>query len=239
MNKKKIALAAAIAVIVLAAIIIVVILAASEKDTSGEAANEKMPPAGLQVQAYLASASPQLEEDDLVLGSRDADLKIFVYEDGSSLYSAQLADTLDRIRLEKGDDLALVIRPYAAKGDDNAREAALAVYCAADQEKWPEMRAWLFARAKSDQLGVFDIAAASSQLGLDQEDLAACLTNQEKSAKIEELRTAAATYDVIGAPTVFVGDDMIIGARPYDDYTDSNGDKIEGLSSLVSRKLGR
>lgn len=239
MNKKKIATIAALAVVVLAVIIIVVILAAPEDNSQGKKTNEKAPAAGLQVQAYLTSAAPQLEEDDLVFGSRDASLKVFVYEDGSSLYSAQLADTLDRIRLENGDDLALVIRPYATKGDEEAKEAGLALFCAADQEKWPEMRAWLFARAKSGQLGAFDIATASSQLGLDQDDLAACLTNQEKSAKIEELRTAAAAYDVIGAPTVFVGDDMIIGARPYDDYTDSNGDRIEGLSSLVRRKLGR
>ena len=48
---------------------------------------------------------------------------------------------------------------------------------------------------------------------------------------------AAANFSVYGAPTVFIGEEMIVGARPYSNFTDSNGDEIEGLKQVIARQL--
>jgi len=110
---------------------------------------------------------------------------------------------------------------------------------ACSNDKWVEMRALLFAQVKNKQLSLDNFSANAKQIGLDENEFNTCLTNPEKSRTIEKSQEDSKTYSITGAPTMFVGDELVIGARPYDDYVDSNGDKIEGLKNLINRKLGK
>ncbi len=192
---------------------------------------------GVKAQSYLASQAPVVRPNDKIFGSASAPLKVFVYEDYTNPYSAALADTLEKISVEVGNKLALVIRPFALSNSSSAIQAAAAVDCAYAQGKWREMRALLFARAKNQQAGSADFASYAKQIGLNDYNFQACLTNEEKSGKIEQSIEEAKTYSVQGAPTLFIGSEMILGARPYADFTDSNGDKIEGLKTVIQKKL--
>jgi len=191
---------------------------------------------GAQAQSYSVGTAPQRREDDKIFGSAKARLDIFVYEDYTSPFSAALADTLEKIKAESGDDLAIIVRPYF-KNSPAALNAALAVDCAGAQGKWTAMRALLLARAKNKQLIPADFSDYASQIGLQSADFASCLTKSQKSGRIEELASEAEAYAVQGAPTMFIGGEMILGARPYADFVDSNGDKIIGLKNLVTEKL--
>lgn len=189
-----------------------------------------------QAQSYLAIDQPNLEERDLVFGSAGAPVKIFVFEDYSSPFSAVLADDLDKIRAEFGDRVAVAVRPYT-KNSDVARQAAEAIKCAADQNKWKELRALFFAKVKSKQ--TLDPIAMDNleQVGIKSPEFALCLTNERKSGKIEQLAAEAETLQVYGAPTIFINDELVPGARPYEDYTDSDGEVVAGLRTLVARKI--
>jgi protein-disulfide isomerase len=189
-----------------------------------------------KAQSYAVSNLPALRKDDKFFGLADAPLKIFVYEDYTNIFSASLADTMDRIKAEAGDQIAVVIRSYF-KDAPLALKAAAAVDCAGEQGKWVQMRALLFARAKNHQSLTPDFSDYIKQLDLNGQAFAACLTNAEKSGKIEKSVAEAETFMVQGTPTIFVGDEMIIGARPYGSFVDSNGDKIEGLKAVVDKKL--
>lgn len=189
-------------------------------------------------QSYAVAKSPSLKPDDRFFGSQSAPLRVFVFEDYTSLYSASLADTLDRINAESGDKVALVVRPFSNNSLESA-EAARAVICAGQAGKWKEMRALLFMKAKNRQAVADDWLSYAGQLKLDENNFLACLTNQKKSGTIEQLLEEAKTYGVQGSPTMFIGDEMVVGARPYDNFVDSNGDKIEGLKSLLDRKLNK
>lgn len=191
----------------------------------------------VQTQTYLASNTPSVKTGDKIIGNSQAALKIFVYEDYVSRYSADLADTLDKVKAESGDKLAIVVRPYITRNSANALRLAQAVDCAGEQGKWLEMRALLFSKAKNQQFISDDLVDDIAQLNLDNEVFSACLTNQDKSGTIEQSVAEAGTYGVMGAPTMFIGGEIIIGARPYDDFTDSNGDLISGLKSVVENKL--
>lgn len=191
----------------------------------------------LKEQTYAALKVPTIKDDDKIFGSKEAPVKIFVYEDSASAYSAKLADTLDKIYAEKPNDVAIIVRPFISKNYPESKEGALAIECAGDQDKWTAMRALIFTKAKNEELNYEEIDNYAQQVGLDENKFSACLTNQEKSAKIEELSLEAAGYDVIGAPTIFIGDEMILGARPYEDYVDSNGESVDGLKTIVDRKL--
>jgi protein-disulfide isomerase len=191
---------------------------------------------GVAARSYIANKAPVPESGDKIFGDAGAALKIFVYEDYASVYSANLADTMEKIKAETGGRLALIVRPYFQSSPDG-KAAALAVSCAGEQEKWKEMRALLFARAKNQQAGNLDFPAYARQIGLNENRFQDCLTNQEKLGTIEQATRAAENYGVQGAPTMFVGDEIILGARPYDDFTDSNGDKIAGLKRIIDERL--
>lgn len=188
-----------------------------------------------QAQIFTSRKYPEMKGDDKVFGNTAAPLKIFVYEDYTNIYSAKLADTLDRIRAESGDKITIIIRPYF-KNSVLAGQAQAAVDCAGEQGKWVEMRALLFAQTKNNQLSAANFSAYAGQVGLNGQDFSDCLTKSQKSVKIEQSVQEAENY-VQGTPTIFVGEDMILGARPYDDFTDSNGDKIEGLKTIVERMI--
>jgi protein-disulfide isomerase len=190
-----------------------------------------------KAQSYVAPKAPSLKNDDKILGSKDAATKIFVYEDYSSIYSAKYADILDKLSADNSGKLAIIVRPFVTKNTGLAEDAAIAVDCAGDQNKWLEMRALLFAQAKNESLNSADFSKYASQIGLDTNAFAVCLTNQTKSVKIEGLSQEAESYNANGAPTTFVGDEMIIGARPYEDFTDSNGDNIEGLKTMIAKRI--
>lgn len=189
-----------------------------------------------KAQSYVAAESPSFQDGDMIFGSKDADIKIFVYEDNSSLYSAQLADTIDKLYTEMPSKISVVVRPFVTKNSTLNKEVALAVECAGE-DKWKAMRALLFAKTKNSDLSFAEFGNYAKEIGLDETAFAACLTNADKSAKIEKLSEEAGNFNVLGAPTIFIGDEMILGARPYEDYVDSNGDNIEGLKSLISKKL--
>lgn len=190
-----------------------------------------------KAQSYQSSSLPKVQEDDYLLGSSKAPLKMFVYEDNANIFSAQLAKTLDRLLVEYEDDLAIIVRPFVPRNSPLSQAAAVAIICAGEEDSWKEMRALLFAQVENANLSFTAPEKYASQLKLDEKEFLACLTNQTKSAKIEELTAAAKSYSVTGAPTIFIGDEMILGARPYDDYIDSNGDKIEGLKTVILKKL--
>lgn len=190
-----------------------------------------------RAQSYSSSNLPIAKDSDYLFGSAKSPVKIFVYEDNANIFSAQLAKTLDRLLIEYEDELAIIVRPFMSRNSQTSLVAATAIVCAGEQDKWMEMRALLFAQVENANLNLATPEKYAVQLKLDEKDFLACLTNQTKSAKIEELTAEAKTYNVSGAPTIFIGDEVILGARPYDDYVDSSGDKIEGLKTVILKKI--
>jgi len=234
-NHKKYLLLAAVAVIIL--ITAIVLRFSQDQEIIPEKQIENINIKEAQAQTYVASQAPTLKDDDKVFGSLDAPLKIFVYEDYADLYSANLADTLEKIYQENKQQVAIIVRPFIQENSLLSKSAAQALACAAEKGNWKEMRALLFTNVKNNQLSVDSFNAYARSLDLNENDFTTCLTNFQKSEKIEQLVLAAKKYSVLGAPTMFVNDEMILGARPYEDYIDSNGDKIEGLKTVVGRMI--
>lgn len=190
-------------------------------------------------QSYLASTAPVFEEGDKLIGLESAPLKIFVYEDYDDILSAKFNETLNRLITLKSENIAFVIRPFISSA--KSAEYALAVDCAGDAGEWQLMRGMilnnLLGKEKADREieSGQEIYYYAEKLEIDKESFSACLTNNKKSGRIEQMASSASQYNVQGSPTIFIGDEVIMGARPFDDYTDSNGDNIEGLKTIIDR----
>lgn len=187
------------------------------------------PAVAISAQTYQVDKVPQIQDNDWFLGDKQAPIKIFVFEDYASPYSAEFNDTISRVKTEYPDKVVFIFRPFITKSDPLSSFGSQAMVCAEDD--WSNMRTNLFSLVKEQKLSVASLLETVS----NKEKLSECLASLpslEKSAKLSE---SAKDYAVIGAPAIFVNDSLIVGARPYDDYVDSNGDKVDGLKTIIER----
>jgi len=219
-------------------IVAIVIALISDKDNNRRASEiEFIPLDGAIASSYEAPEELLIEKNyDTLIGDNKARLKVVVYEDYLNPYSANLSDTLEQLLQEYNGDLAILSRPFVNTGSSVSSQAALSYLCALDEGKGGEMRELLLDKAKTD-INSFNPITCARDLNIDESEFASCLVSEEKLAKIEELKTEAKNNLVLGAPTILIADELIIGNRPYADFVDSNGDAIEGLKTVIRRHL--
>ncbi len=186
--------------------------------------------------SFTNSVMPEISEADHLWGDKNAKLGLIVYEDLSKSFSGTLDQSLEQLKKDYSNSLKIVYRPFIINGSIGLR-AAQAVECAFVKEKGWEFRQDLIEIVKSRSLLEEDFVLIANKLGLDEKEFSTCLADQQKAVDLATQSKDAAKYGVIGAPTLFVGDEMINGARPLNDFVDSADDKIEGLNTIIQRKL--
>ncbi len=185
--------------------------------------DELLEDSALSEESYVIENKPSIQDGDRIIGDKDAPLKIFVYEDYNDVFSANFSDIITKIIRENDNKVAVVARAYIGASQES-KERAIMLHCAAQEGKWIETRDYFFKSLKENNI---DKPSLSDD----------CLTESEKLEKIESLKEQAKEYDVFGSPTIFMGNEVIVGARPYDNYVNSNGENIEGMNELVKRVL--
>lgn len=190
----------------------------------------------IQGQTYLAPQILTLEKTDQIIGPRQAPLKLFVYEDYTNLFSANLAQTLDKIRKKFPQQVAVVVRPYT-KSSSLARSAAASVQCAGQQGQWLAMRSLLFKTVEQEKFLTENFQLDAQKLGLNLKSFNSCFLKVKKLGKLKTSGSQDVMKNIQGVPTMFIGQKIILGARPYNNYIDSHGDYIQGLESLVAEQL--
>ena len=234
-TNKSIIILGSLLVIMLAIAIILIDHSSSLKYTTRE--NNFIPIEGATANAYESPVEvSNLKDSDTLIGGEKANLKVLVYEDYSNSYSADLANTLDLLMAEYNDDLAIVTRPFVLPNSSESQQAALSYLCAKDYNKGEEMRNLLFQQFKEETIP-FNYVSYAKELSISEESFLSCLTGEEKLLKLEELKNDAKNNLVLGTPIIIVGNEMLVGARPYADFVDSNGDAIEGLKTIIKRHL--
>lgn len=187
--------------------------------------------------SFTPAAQPTISADEKINGSIKAAVKIVVYEDYSNIFSADNSENVKKLEAEFGNKIVVAVRPYVAREKAMSLNAAMAIECASDQDKWEEMREGVFRAVKSNSLNIEGINGWAKQIGLDEDKFNKCLTDTEKQGIMLQVAADAQKFSVYGAPTIFINDELIVGARPYDDYVDEANIKVEGLKSLVQRQI--
>ena len=229
--------------IALAIIIFLSVLFINNRIDSKEIANDLLPGENVPAlstehsQSYQAVNLPVISAEDFVSSKEEKSLDLIVYEDYADLFSADFSLSLKQVQSEFGNQVKIAFRPFAVASSELSLQAALAVRCAADAGQGQEFREKVFMAVGENKLTLEALAVFASELSLNSEEFQACLTNPEKKEKIGGLMAGAENFSVYGAPAIFIGDEMIIGARPYEAFIDSNGDEIEGLKQVIERQL--
>ncbi len=174
---------------------------------------------------------------EIIDGLKKADLKIIVYENYLDKFSFQLLDTLKQAKSEFGDDLLFIYRPLVVGNDKLALKSALLVVCAKKQSSNPLIvRDWLFSQ-RENNFSLDKVNQYAKELNLDGKDLISCINSSNQQTAFSNWQADKKEAYIFGTPTILINDEIIIGARLYEDIVDSNGDEIEGLRSVIVRNL--
>jgi len=193
--------------------------------------------AAAKADSFAPSNMPTISVDEKIIGNFKAPIKILVYEDYSDIFSADNAEVLKKVETEFGNQVVIIVRPFALREKPAGIESAMAVECAFEQGKWQEMRTNIFAAVKTNSLSSELIKSSAIQIGLDETEFNNCLTDTEKQGIMLRVTSDAKQFSVYGTPTTFVNNELIVGARPYEDYLDEFDKKVEGFKSLVTRQI--
>jgi protein-disulfide isomerase len=197
---------------------------ATIKDGGRLASNEPDPQPN-QPQAAPTPAAI-LSDYAATMGDPDAPVTIIEFTDYQCPYcSRHSLDTLPRIISEMVD----TGRVFYAQKDlpldqlhPNARNAASAARCAADQNAYWEMHDTLFAQQSewADAGSAINDLFASYAAGLNLDEVAfsECLESGRHEAAIEANAQEASSLGVSGTPFFFVDGYPLNGARPFDHF---------------------
>jgi protein-disulfide isomerase len=128
------------------------------------------------------------------------------------------------------EQVRLVYRHYPLESiHPNARGAAEASACAAEQGKFWEYHDLLFANGK--KLGAENLAVYAEQAGLDTDAFQACVDEERFRSVVDRDIAAARAAGVSGTPTFFINGRALGGAQPLDEFVRVIEDELQRSGS--------
>ena len=131
-------------------------------------------------------------------------------------YCSRVLPTIDQVKEEYGDKVAIVCRDFPLPMHKDAPKAAEAAHCAQEQDKFWEMHDLMFANQRA--LGVDKLKGYATELGLDEAAFATCLDSGKYADAVEADKEAGARVGVSGTPAFFINGQFLNGARPFESF---------------------
>ena len=208
-----------------------------EQNEEGEKIKEENREAIESAGNEKARKVPVLSESDHLKGDINVSVKMIVYSDFQDPYCSNFSKTLKQIESEFGDKVVIAFRHFPLPFHARAKEAAIVSECASEQGKFWEMHDKLFADNVAGRLNAEQFKKDAAELDLDADKFNQCLDSQTFFDKITKQMEEGKRAGILGTPTSFINDEIIPGAYPMDDFTDSAGVKREGLRSIINKNF--
>ncbi len=175
-------------------------------------------------------------EDKLLSSGKD--LAMVVYDDPSEVFAPRYLETMTSIKERFGDRLSIAIRMLPREKNADSDYYCSVVLCAGEQDKYLDAYNLVVKANKEKKLTKESIPAILEELVLDMDKFAACLGSEEMESRIEKIKKDAENESIIGVPSTFINGHAYPGAYPLEDFTDSSGNKRDGLVTVIERHLG-
>ena len=147
-------------------------------------------------------------------GPAGAPIELVEFSDFQCPFCLRAHPTVEQVLTTYGDRVRFVYRHYPLPGHPNARPAAEAAECAAEQGKFWPYHDRLF--ATQSKLSTTDLKQDAVELGLDASKFNACVDSHKYAAKVEADLRAGQEAGVDGTPAFFINGRIISGAQPFD-----------------------
>ncbi len=169
----------------------------------------------------LANYCDNNPENCITVGSNDAAARIVEVSDyGCShckAYNLDVAPTLEETYFGN-EDVQYRVMPYALGGQSGypTMPSAVAAMCANEQDGFWEYHHALFeiqgTSAFNTESGFIDTAVS---LGLDGDEFASCLADNDYADIIQENITAAGLAGINSTPSFMIDGDVLVGEQPF------------------------
>ena len=147
-------------------------------------------------------------------GPDKASVEIIEFSDFQCPFCEAAFPTVKQVLAKYGDKIRFTYRHYPLPNHPNARPAAEAAACAAEQNKFWEYHDRLF--TNQSKLAEADLKAHAQAIGLDAASFNSCVDSHKYAKLVEEDLAAGNQVGVNGTPAFFVNGRILSGAQPYD-----------------------
>jgi protein-disulfide isomerase len=158
-------------------------------------------------------------------GPAGAPIELVEFSDFQCPYCLSANPTVDQVLKTYGDRIRFVYRHFPLPSHPNAKPAAEASVCAADQQQFWPYHDRLF--ANPSKLGTSDLKQTAADLGLDAAKFNACVDQHRHAADVEADMKAGGEVGVEGTPAFFVNGRMISGAQPFSAFKSIIDEELE------------
>lgn len=178
----------------------------------------------------------QIDKNDNYWGDINGKIKFVVYCDYTDVFCANFNDVLEKLKIEYKDSLAIAYRHYLLS-DFSSLPIAEISECAAEQGKYLEMHNELITLSKDNKIALLNKEDIAKKINLNLTKFNNCIKTGKFKEKITTENARAITEGVMGAPTIFINGQILPGAYPFDDFTDSSGAQRTGLKTIIDSYL--
>jgi protein-disulfide isomerase len=154
--------------------------------------------------------------DGQTRGPAGAPIELIEFSDFQCPYCLRANPTVTQVLSTYGDRIRFVYRNYPLPSHPNARPAAEAAQCAAEQGQF-----WLYHdRLFADQskLADEDLKQSAVAIGLDAARFNACFDSHKYRGRVEADIQAGNESGVNGTPAFFINGRLLSGAQPFDEF---------------------
>ncbi len=156
-------------------------------------------------------------------GPKDAPITLMEFSDFHCPFCKRLSPTLDQLVQNYPGKVRRVFRHYPLPMHPGADRTHMASACANEQGKFWEYYDGIFALPGAPQEA--DLQTIAQNVGLDTKRFQECLTSNKYQNLVQQEVAEGSQKGVQGTPTVFVNDQMVPGAYPYEHFSNL----IEGI----------
>lgn len=178
-----------------------------------------------------------INETDHYLGNLDAPVQMIVYSDFDCPFCARFTETVEKVKTEfSEDEVVIAFRHYSLASHTNALETALASECAAEQGAFWKMYERLYEDYQIGSMTSSEYNKDAAELNLDLAVFDQCLSQEKYKDKIQTQMIEAKNFGVSGTPTIFINQEILPGAYPFEDFLGADGNE-EGVESVIKKYL--
>ncbi len=149
-------------------------------------------------------------------GASGAPILMIEFSDFQCPFCLRAHATVDQVLKIYGDRIRFVYRHYPLPNHPNARPAAEAAACAADQDKFWPYHDRLF--EQPSKLSDIDLKQHAVDLGLDASKFNSCVDSRKFKALVDADTKDGEEAGVNGTPAFFINGRMLSGAQPFESF---------------------
>jgi protein-disulfide isomerase len=147
-------------------------------------------------------------------GPASAPVEIIEFSDFQCPFCLSAFPTVKRVLSTYGDKIRFTYRHYPLPNHPNARPAAEAAACAAEQNRFWEYHDRLF--ENQGKLSAGDLKQHAVNLDLDSQAFNACVDGRKHQKDVENDIAAGNAVGVNGTPAFFINGRPLSGAQPFE-----------------------